>query len=244
MNKPAIIQDEAPSTVAILAAVAKQNITAESVGVVERLVALKEREDGRQAERDFAVAFVALQSEIPRIEPTREIPDKHGNVKFKYAPYEEIMRAVRPLLLKHQFTVTFDNDFQDDRVVVTCKLQHIGGHKTETKHAARVGSGPVNASPAQADGAAQTYAKRFALCSALNIVIEHDTDATDRDARDDGDATYITAEESATLRSLCEETNTDKLKFLAHAGAKSFEEITRGSYDEKQLVALLEKRRK
>lgn len=229
-----------PDIASMLQAVIEKGVTAENTQALATLCNLFERVEAKNAERAFAAAFVDLQAEIPKIEPTRGIPDKSGRVKFMYAPYEEIMRKVRPLLTKHGFTITFDNDFADGRVVVTCKLQHIGGHKTETRHAARVGHGPVNSSEAQADGAAQTYAKRFALCSALNIVIEHDTDASDADARNIGGP--ISEEDAATLRALVEETGSDKAKFLAFAGAPTFEEIPASRYAD--LVDMLNRKRK
>lgn len=240
-----------PSTGALIAAVIHSGVTSDKIDIVERLVALKEREETRQAEKDFAASFVALQSQIPKIEPTRGIPGKDNKVKYMYAPYEEIMRKVRPLLTQHGFSVSFDSDFKDGVVTVTCKLQHVHGHRTETRHSARIGRGPVNASEAQADGAAQTYAKRFALCSALNIVIEHDTDGgNDDDARNAGGET-VTPGQAADLQALCEETNADKTKFLAWAhsvGAKelgpdhTFETIPAHRFEE--LFAKLNDRRK
>jgi hypothetical protein len=215
------IPNQEPSVGLMLQSIVDKGVTAENVAVMGQLIALKERMDAKQAEREFASAFVKLQAQMPKIEPTRGIPDKFGKVKFQYAPYEEIMRKVRPLLTEHGFTITFDSDFADGRVTVICKLQHIGGHKTETRHAARVGHGPVNSSEAQADGAAQTYAKRYALCSALNIVIEHDTDA--ESAKELGD--FISQKEAANLRERCAELGANKSMLLAIAGAATFEEI-------------------
>jgi hypothetical protein len=223
-DQPLTIQPQPhaePSVSLMLQSVVERGVTAENVAVMEQLIGLKERMDAKQAEKDFAAAFVKLQADMPRIEPTRGIPDKFGKVKFQYAPFEEIMRKVRPLLTQHGFTLTFDSDFADGRVTVTCKLQHVCGHKTETRHAARVGSGPINSSEAQADGAAQTYAKRYALCSALNIVIEHDTDA--ESAKNQGD--FITTKQAAELRERCEELGANKPMLLAIAGAANFEEI-------------------
>lgn len=229
-----------PSVALMLQTFIEKGITPESVGAFSQLCALKERMDARDAERQFAAAFVRLQTEMPKIEPTRGIPGKNGAIKFSYAPFEEIMRKVRPLLTAHGFTITFDSDFVDGRVTVICKLQHVAGHKTETKHAARVGSGPINSSEAQADGAAQTYAKRYALCSALNIVIEHDTDGVPGDdARNIGGP--ITEAQADTLRYLCDETKSDHGKFLAFAEAKTFEEIATSRYED--LVATLNRRK-
>lgn len=217
-----------PSTGAMLQAIIDRGITAESVAVVERLVALKERQEQRDAEKAFARAFVALQADMAPVQAIKAVPNRDGTTRFMYAPFEHIMAQVRPLLQRHGFTITFSADIRDDRVVQTCTLQHIDGHKQSTVFMAKIGSGPPQSSGAQADGAASTYAKRQALCSALNIVVEHDTDGMD--ARDEGKP--ISFEQAQTLREMVKETRSDEAAFLKFAGATSYEEIGSARYDQ------------
>ncbi len=208
----------------MLKAVIDKGVTAESVGVVERLVALYERMTDKDAERQFAVAFAKLQSEIPAINAVREVPNNDGSVRYCYAPYEEIMAKVRPVLLRNGFTVTFSSAVTDTRIVQSCTLQHISGHKRTNNSAARIGKGPPGSSDAQGDGAASTYAKRFALCDALNIVVERDTDAR-------AEAGCITFEQAQYLRELVKETKSDERAFLKYAGASDYAHITADRYD-------------
>jgi len=216
-----------------------RGVTADNVAAFERLVALKERLDDKQAEREFALAFISLQKEMPEVHATKSVPDKQGNVKFRFAPYEEIMSAVKPMLEKHGFTVTFSMDFKEGRVIQTCTLMHVGGHSRSNQFMARIGSGPPGASECQADGAASTYAKRFALCNALNITVESDTDG--QDARNEG--APITFDQVAYLKELVRDTKSDEPAFLRYAGAATFEEIGSAKYD--MLVkALLKKTQK
>lgn len=222
----------------LIRAVIDKGVTAESVGVVERLVALAERQEARQAEKQFAAAFVALQNEMPAVKASKPVPDKNGNLKYKFAPYEEIMEQVKPLLQKHGFTVTFSMAFSDGRITQTCTLQHIGGHSRTNQFMARIGNGPPGSSEAQADGAASTYAKRFALCNALNVVTEVDTDG--QDARNEGSP--IAWEQAEYLREQVKETASNEATFLAYAGAKTYEEIGSARYD--LLVAALAKKAK
>lgn len=227
-----------PAPVAkLIEAVLKNGMTSESVGVVERLVGLYERLEQKEAEKQFAAAFVALQSEMPKVIAERSVPDRNGGTKFVFAAFEDIMRQVQPLLLKHGFTLTFSMDIKEDRVIQNCTLMHVGGHSRTNQFMAKIGSGPPGASGAQADGAASTYAKRFALCNALNIVIERDTDGRD-DARNEGEP--ITFEQSQYLKDLVVETNSDEAKFLAFAGAKHYDEI--GSTKYQMLVSSLLKK--
>jgi hypothetical protein len=235
----ALAKTNEPTTADMLRAVVDAGITDQNVGVLERLVALKERAEQRQAEREFAVAFNALQSEMPAIAATSEVPDKHGGVRYVFAAYETIMQTVRPLLMKHGFSVMFKAEFKEARIHMTCRLLHIGGHHEDTVSMVRVGSGPYGASDTQADGAAQTYAKRYALCSALNIVIERDTDGT-ADAAAEGEP--ITFEQAQTLREMVKDTGADEAKFLAYAGVKKYEDIGSNRYME--LFSQLNKKRK
>lgn len=185
------------------------------------------------AEQQFAVAFNALQSEMPAVQANKPVPNNDGTVRYKFAPFEEIMAQVRPFLRKHGFTLTFSSDIKDDRVIQTCTLQHVAGHKRSNSFAARIGSGPPKASPTQADGAASTYAKRFALCDCLNIVIEKD-----QDARAEG--ACIAPDKAIYLREQVAATKSDEKMFLALAGAATYAEIREDKYD--VLVAALEKK--
>lgn len=227
-----------PTVADMLGAVIQAGITDQNVGVLERLVALKERQEQRGAEREFAVAFNALQAEMPPIGADSVVPGKvEGSVKYRFAAYEDIMHIVRPLLVKHGFSVAFNADFKEARIHMTCRLLHIGGHHKDTTSMVRVGSGPYGASETQADGAAQTYAKRYALCSALNITIEHDTDGK-TDAKNEG--TPLSPEQSQTLKEMVKDTGSNEAQFLAYAGAKTYDEIGTNRYAE--LFSMLNKK--
>ncbi len=228
-----------PSISNMLQAFIDRGISAENVNAFEKLLELKERIEQRDAEKQFAAAFAALQSEMPSIEASKVVPDKYGNVKFRFAPYEQIMEQIRPLLLKYGFTVSFSMAFADNRVVQSCTLQHVGGHSRTNQFMARTGDGPPGASPAQADGAASTYAKRFALCNALNIITEIDTDGRP-DARNEGEP--LPPDKAIYLRELCKEVQADEAAFLKFAGAPSFDSIGSSKFD--MLVTALNRKRK
>lgn len=213
-----------PSVADMLQAVIERGVTGENVNALEKLVGLYERMQERDSEKAFATAFVALQADMPNVKATGTIPDNSGNARSVFAPYEEIMAQVSPLLQKHGFTVTFSTDYKEGRIVKTCTLQHVGGHSRSNQFAVRIGSGPPRASEAQADGAASTYAKRFALCDALNIVVDKDTDAKVEGAP-------ITKQEADELSRRVAETNSDRDKFLQAAGAASFAEIPSSKYE-------------
>lgn len=226
---PLAVRADEPSAGQLLKYLIETGNAEQQIGVLERLVALKERSDANAAKRDFARAFHALQSEMPAIAASQPVPDKHGNTRYLFAPYSAIMEQVRPLLIKHGFSVRFDSEFKDQRMVVGCTLTHTGGHSETSTQFMRVGS-VYGANDAQNDGATITMAKRYALCQALNIVIDHDTDGRTDDARNEGHP--ISHEQAQTLRELVKETKSDETRFLRYAGATSYEEIGSARYQE------------
>jgi hypothetical protein len=211
----------------MIEAITKTGVSTDNMAVLERMMDLYERVEVKNAEKQFAEAFVALQSDLPPVQASKPVPNRDGSIRYHFAPYEEIMAQIRPFLQKHGFTVTFSMSFSEGRVVQACTLQHVGGHSRTNQFMARVGNGPPGSSEAQGDGAASTYAKRFALCNALNIVTEIDTDG--KDARAAGEP--ISPDKVQYLREQVRETASDESKFLKLAGVSSFEEITTGSYD-------------
>lgn len=217
-----------PSVGQMLSAFIERGITQDNVQAFERLIALRERLEDRDAERQFAEAFTAMQAEMPEVQAVKAVPNKDGTIRYRYAPYEEIMKQVRPLLQKHGFTVTFSSAIAEGRVTQSCTLQHRAGHKRQNQFMARIGNGPPGSSDAQADGAAATYAQRQVFCDALNIIVSLDTDGVPPDARTEG--TPITFEEAQTLREMCKESNSAEDNFLMYAGAPTFEKIGSARY--------------
>jgi hypothetical protein len=104
-------------------------------------------------------------------------------------------------------------------MVSICTLRHIGGFSQSNEFAVRIGGGPPGATETQADGAAKTYAKRGALCDALNIVVEHDDDA-----RMIGQPIGKALAEDLEKR--VKAVGSDVETFLKYAGASKFEDIS------------------
>lgn len=222
-----------PSVPAMMQAVIQQGITENSVAVLERMIALKERMDDKQAERDFNAAFVALQADLPVIVASTVIQNRG-----KYERFEDVMRVVGPLLVKHGFSVSFSMDFKENRILETCHLRHAGGHSQSNSFAVRAG-GKAD-SDTQADCKAATTAKRNALLNCLNIVIRQDAlQDEEGDARMEGEA--VTFEQAETLRELVAEVRADEKAFLNYAGAASYDQIPASRYD--RLFAALKKKR-
>ena len=229
ISQPAdLARREEPDVLVMIERLAEKGITPEAL---EKLCNLREQEQNRAAKREFATAFVDLQTDIPIIQAERAVPNNDGSVRYKYAPYEDIMRQVSPLLRRHGFTVSFSTKVDGARVVAYCTLLHRSGHEKTNEYAVRIGDGPPKATPTQADGAAYTYAQRGALCDALGITVA----GRDDDAREIG--APVTDDQAEDLRQRVAETRSDKAKFLRVAGASSYETIPAAQYA--RLVAML-----
>jgi len=223
------VRDPSPST--MMQAVIEKGITAENVTVLEKLIELHERMQVREAEKAFNADFVALQGELPIIVASTPIPNRG-----KYERFEDVMRVVGPLLVRHGFTVSFSMDVKDNRILETCTLKHTGGHSQSNSFAVRTGKAD---SDTQADCKAATTAKRNALLNCLNIVIRQDV-FQDEENNAEMVGTAISFEQAAYLKEQVKETGSDEEAFLRFAGAAKYEDIGSARYD--SLVALLQKK--
>jgi hypothetical protein len=223
-----------PSVLAMLQTVIEKGVTAESVAVLDSLANLHERMQAKQAERDFNAAFAKFQSEMPPVEATQAVPNKDGSVRYKFAPFPELMEKIKPILIANGFSISFSARVDDRRIAAICTLRHISGHSQTNEFAVRIGQGPPGSSETQADGAAKTYAKRGALCDALNIVVDHDDDAR-MIGKPIGKA--LGEELQARVKALGEKV--DEQRFLAFAGVacsnpakpEDYYEISDGRYE-------------
>lgn len=208
----------------MLQKVIEGGVTVDNVAALEKLCDLYERMQAKSAEQQFNAAFSKLQSELPQVEATKPVPDKHGAVKYRFAPFEEIMQKIQPFLTANGFSVSFNSRFADTRMIVTCILRHTSGHSQTNEFGARIGSGPPGASETQADGAAKTYAKRGALCDCLNIAIDHDDDAR-MVGKPIGKAL------GDDLQARVKACGADEEAFLRFAGAANYESIPDDRFD-------------
>ena len=197
-------------------AIIEKKLDRESLEVMKSLLAMS-------AEQQFNLAFVALQSDLPIITAKTVIPNRG-----KYEKFEDLMPVIGPLLTKHGFTVSFSQDFKENRVLEICTLSHSAGHSRSNSFAVRTGRAD---SDTQADCKAATTAKRNAFCNALNIVIRQDCLNNEEDAGIEGDPnSKVTPVKAAELETRVQLTNSNVTAFLKVAGADSFKNIPANQY--------------
>ena len=200
------------------------------------LVDLKERLDRQEAAQSYAHAVAEFQARCPTIHKGREVPMSGGG--FSYAAFEDIMARVQPVLRDCGLSVSFSTKMLSEKLMeVVCTVRH-GIHSEQ--HTQTIPIPELKVNDAQRMGAAITYAKRYALCGALNIVV------TDEDNDAGGLGEKIGEREVGNIEDMLTETQSDRAGFLKWLGVDSVEAIPAGRYSDAMaaLRAKAEKQRK
>lgn len=208
-----------------------QKMTPEHIGNLKALVDMQERLEAREAQRQFVVAFQALQHELPTIKKNGTLeypinkndPDGPKRKISSFARWEDIQAEIEPMLWGHGFTLTFDNEQNaQGALVVTAIITHVGGHVTRTKSPPLPCDSSGGKNNLQGWGSSSSYGKRYSVTLALNLKIEGDDDDGKK-----GGIQYLAEDQVAELVGLLKDTKTDEARFLQvmTADARSMEEI-------------------
>lgn len=113
-------------------------------------------------------ALLAVQSEAPTLKKSATNP----HFRNSYAPLDEIVQTVAPILHKHGLVWTTLPVHDEYGPALTYRLAHAptGEHLEGTMPLL------LSKQDAQGQGSAITYARRYALCAVLNLVAEDDDD--------------------------------------------------------------------
>jgi hypothetical protein len=152
------------------------------VNKLERLFAMHERISANHARVAYYAALAEMQPKLPTIDEHGAIKNNAGAVQSRYALWEDISEAIRPVLAAHGFALTFRVGNTQAGVRVTGILSHREGHHEETVFELMADtSGSKNA--VQSLGSSTSYGKRYTAMALLNI-----TSRAPQDRDDDGQA--------------------------------------------------------
>jgi len=234
--KEIIPADPQAQTLAMIGVIERAAHSTEvDVEKMERLLAMQERILARDAVMQFNAAMAEMQSEMPEITERGQIK-VNSQVRSTYATFEDINDAVKPVLQRHGFAMTFRTEVKDNQIIVTGVLMHKAGHREETSLPLPSDtSGSKNT--VQAIGSSVSYGKRYVMSALLNI--------TTRGDDDDGQAAgteYIDEKQAADLNALLDEVKADMGAFLRYFKVASVEKLPVRVF--KQAVAMAEAKRK
>jgi hypothetical protein len=218
---PSVASREAASLIEAIGRTATDPST--DVDKLDRLIGLYERITARSAKTAYAAALAEMQHELPTIDERGEI--KLGDqVQNTYALWEDINEAIKPVLSRHGFALSFRTGREGEEVVVTGVLSHRDGHSEETTmRLPSDTSGGKN--PIQAIGSSTSYGKRYIAAALLNL--------TSRGEDDDGVAGgggLITEAQRDALLILAKEAGANKRKFCKFFGVESVNDLPSRDY--------------
>ena len=148
------------------------------VSKFERLVALFERGEARKSETAFNAAMSAAQREMRPVAADAFNP----STRSKYASYEAIHSALRPIYTSHGFGLSFNTAAaeQSDHVVILCLVTHEMGHSREYRldmpADGKGARGSDVMTKTHAVGSAVSYGMRYLLKMIFNVAIGEDDD--------------------------------------------------------------------
>jgi len=180
---------------------------------LERLMQMKKDADALAARAAFDASMADLQPELPTI-------GERGNAagRYTYALWEDINAAIKPVLMRHGFALTFRTDFTGG-ISITGVLSHRAGHREETTITLPADpSGNKNA--VQAVASSVSYGKRYTAGALLNLTSHGEDDdafmaAGEADAAADWYAAIDSAADMAALQGLANELKSAGLKGAA-----------------------------
>lgn len=142
---------------------------------MERLIAMQERVQGREAQTAYYAALAEMQPNLPIIDERGGIKDRSGAIQSTYALWEDVNEAIRPTLSEHGFSLSFRVSRAEGEIIVTGVLAHRYGHREETTLTLPTDtSGSKNA--VQAVGSSTSYGKRYTAFALLNITTTGEDD--------------------------------------------------------------------
>ena len=145
---------------------------------LERMLAMKERHEDRNARIAFSHALSVARAEMPPIvkDATVDFRTQKGRTHYKHETLAGIAKAIDPILSKNGFSYRFRTGQENSQIMVTCILSHKDGHEEENP---LVGNPDTSGSKNsfQAVGSAVTYLQRYSLKAALGLSAEVDDDA-------------------------------------------------------------------
>lgn len=164
-----------PSTGELLELAFKQGAP---IDTVERLVAMMERERTHQSNVGFDEALNRCQQKMERISADANNPQTHS----RYATYAKLDRVLRPIYTAEGFSISFGEEDcpTPGKTRFVAYVSRSGITRPYRKDLTASTKGPKGndvMTPIHAEGAADSYARRYLLKGIFNVAIgEDDTD--------------------------------------------------------------------
>lgn len=148
---------------------------------LEKLLALQERFEDRQAVKSFLIAKSEFQSRCPVLKKSKKVgftSKKTGStVSYSFTPLGEIAYQIKDVLKDCGLSYRWETKDDNGKISITCIVSHIDGHsESNSMSANKDDTGMKN--QIQQIGSTMTYLQRYTLIGALGIsTADSDMDA-------------------------------------------------------------------
>jgi hypothetical protein len=194
------------------------------VGKLRALLEMQREIVADEAKSLFNAALRRCQQEMPRVSKLGVI-EMGAKGSMPFARWEDIDTALRPIMERHGFSLSFDMEPKEGGgAVVSATLHHEAGHAKTVSMPLALDSG-AGRNNLQAMGSTLSYGKRYCTEMLFNIVRVGGDDDGKR-----GGTRYITPEQKETLVKLLQDTKADTVAFLRYVGVESLDEIEVGAF--------------
>jgi hypothetical protein len=188
--------------------------------------------------KELATALSKFQGEVKNPANTANNPF----FKSKYAPLNDVLNLVRPILSKNGLSVVQAPSGDGENIIVTTTLLHESGEYIEFTPLVLKADKPT----AQGAGSAITYARRYALSAILGISSEDDDDGNGAepgkdklddkkdDKKDDKNAKPLSEAQIKRLYAIGKTAGYDENTVRGHVKVrfnKNLEDMTKAEYD-------------
>jgi hypothetical protein len=211
---------------------------------MERLFGMRERMQAQAAKTAYLAALSKMQSDLPAIERKGTA---HNNKR--YARFEDFVEAVKPILAKHGFSLSFrinqigmvtkdGGPIEPAGIRVTGVLGHEAGHHEETSITLPADA-TGNKNPVQSVGSSVSYGKRYVGVTLLGVATEDEDD----DGKAAGGSERISNDQVEELRTLLMDTGSDLARFYAMFEIECLEDMPKSKLQTaRQMLAMKKKK--
>ena len=199
----AVVPTQETSLIDVIARAASD--PAVDVAKMEKLLEMHTKIVAKNSEDEFNIAMNAAQSEISRIAADAE----NTNTRSRYATYAKLDRVLRPVYIRHGFSLSFDTDptAPVGFVHVKCYVSHAAGHtrfyNAVIPWTSKGPKGQDVMTDTHAAGSAMQYGMRYLLKFIFNIAIG----AEDDDGNAAGAGPKLNEEQVAEINNLIKKTD-------------------------------------
>lgn len=200
-----------------------------NVETIERMMAMRERMEAQQNEREFNAKMALAQAEMRPVAADASNPQ----TKSKYASYPALDRALRPVYTKVGFALSFNTDpgAPENYVRVLCDVTNCGHTRRYQIDMPADGKGAKGGdvmTKTHATGSAVSYGMRYLLKMVFNIAVGE----ADDDGNAAGTGATITEAQAAQIQSAIVDTGSDIQRFCRYFKIESVGALPAKRFDE------------